>query len=214
MGLAVICVLALAANHYSHNSFVYLREVMRVLNGTVMDIDGRSVDIPRGCYITPEDSGNIRYPLTCNSQLKSFIILSVRDVPDAHVKNIRHNLAEYPHADIRNEFIYFAWPRAGDEFAGVVDHYVILPSLKLGVSGDDRDLVLQLARDIVNHDFEIDPVEFEMVKSVLKVGSSTSGVELTHKGALRRWVWNSSPEMGQYLPSTTTGGMAWRAPNF
>src|SRR5690554_5761066 len=32
--------------------------------------------------------------------------------------------------------------------------------------------------------------------------------------ALRRWVWNSPPELGQDMTSTTTGGMAWTAPRF
>src|SRR5690554_5259903 len=34
------------------------------------------------------------------------------------------------------------------------------------------------------------------------------------KRALRRWVWNSPPELGQDMTSTTTGGMAWTAPRF
>jgi len=34
------------------------------------------------------------------------------------------------------------------------------------------------------------------------------------KKALRRWVWNSPPELGQDMTSTTTGGMAWTAPRF
>ena len=34
------------------------------------------------------------------------------------------------------------------------------------------------------------------------------------KRALRRWVWNSPPELGQDMASTTTGGMAWTAPRF
>ena len=33
-------------------------------------------------------------------------------------------------------------------------------------------------------------------------------------GAPRRWVWNSPPELGQDMASTTTGGMAWTAPRF
>ncbi|MGP9655951.1 restriction endonuclease [Halomonas sp. AOP35-4E-18] len=32
--------------------------------------------------------------------------------------------------------------------------------------------------------------------------------------ALRRWVWNSPPELGQDMASTTTGGMTWTAPRF
>ncbi len=32
--------------------------------------------------------------------------------------------------------------------------------------------------------------------------------------ALRRWVWNSHPELGQDMTSTMTGGMAWTAPRF
>ncbi|WP_376717490.1 hypothetical protein [Halomonas piscis] len=34
------------------------------------------------------------------------------------------------------------------------------------------------------------------------------------KTALRRWVWNSPPELGQNMTSTTTGGMTWTAPRF
>ncbi len=37
------------------------------------------------------------------------------------------------------------------------------------------------------------------------------GSELT---ALRRWVWNLSPELGQDMTSTWTGGMAWTVPRF
>ncbi|WP_219993096.1 hypothetical protein, partial [Chromohalobacter israelensis] len=32
------------------------------------------------------------------------------------------------------------------------------------------------------------------------------------KGALRRWVWNSPPELGQNMTSTAAGGMTWTAP--
>jgi hypothetical protein len=34
------------------------------------------------------------------------------------------------------------------------------------------------------------------------------------KLALRRWVWNSPPELGQNMTSTAAGGMTWTAPRF
>lgn len=159
ISLTIILSLALVAQHFSRNSFDYVRIVMRVIKGTTMDLGGRSIEVPKECYRASEAGARTIFALGCKSGTKTYLGINVRKT-DQSLEHLRVNLADYPHADIRDEFIYFAWGRPGEEFVGVIDHYLILPSMQLSVSGDDRDLVLRLARDISNHEIRIDPIDF------------------------------------------------------
>ncbi|MDR5894374.1 hypothetical protein QC820_16415, partial [Halomonas mongoliensis] len=78
-------------------------------------------------------------------------------------------------------------------------------------SEDFRAFIRGMARSEGDSDF------FTLGEVVLPEGyaEAVGDLSLVHQEreyrALRRWVWNSPPELGQDMASTTTGGMAWTA---
>lgn len=158
--ITVILILALVSQHFSRNSFDYMRIAMRIINGTDMYLKGVHVQVPRECYIYSASDEGTLYTLGCKNSSNSYLSINVRAINTDRINNLRGNLSTYPRADLRDDFIYFTWDRPGEEFVGIVDHYLILPSQELSVSGDDRGLVLLLARDISDHEVTIDPIDF------------------------------------------------------
>lgn len=157
-----IVLLTLIATHIHSNNFDYLLYFNRFKNGTTVSINSIKAQIPEECYIFSENIDNTLYTLSCKNDHREFLSINIRNTTRERISNLKINLSAYPYAELDHEYLYFAWKREGDSALRVVDHFIILPSIPVSISGDDRDIVLQIARSLIGNQFTINPAVFDI----------------------------------------------------
>lgn len=160
--ITTIVLLTLITTHIYANSFYYLLNFNRFKNGTTIFINAIEVQIPAECYIFSENIDNTLYTLSCKNDHRDFLSINIRNTTKERISNLRINLSAYPYAELDHEYLYFAWKREGDSALRVIDHFIILPSIPVSISGDDRDIVLQIARSLIGNQFTINPAVFDI----------------------------------------------------